>query len=419
MTEERPVVDVFHPGAVNTTYAQVAALQAAGFGGRFFTSYYFKGDGSVFGLLPPSLREAVVAQLRRRQGPGIDPARVENAPLLEAFYVATARAGAPASWRRALLDLRNRRFDQRCARILPRRRPDLVIGNDGAAELTFTAARGLGIPTLLNQVIGHDAVGTALLEEEYRRDPAFAARPPGRRSPLALETRRRELRFADRILAPSSYVRDTLVEAGVAPERIALLPYGVDTRRFRPGPEHAVPRGGRPLRLLFVGQIGQRKGLRYLLEALRRLPREGYELTLAGSLAVPPAALAPYRGLYRHLPNQPYHRIHEVFQAADVFVYPSLHEGSALAVYEALASGLPVVTTRNTGSVVRDGKEGLLVPIRDPEALAGALETLRGDEARRLEMAQAARRRAETFTWRRYAEDLEETVRSMLAEGRE
>ncbi len=407
----RPVIDVCHPGAVNTTYAQVAQLQARGYGGDFFTSYYYRGGGtSLLGALPFGLGARLLKELRRRQGPGIDPARVRIDPLPEALYLLAARGGAPAEWRRRILDWRNRRFDLRMAGILPRRRPDLVIGNDGAAEHIFQAARALGIPTLLNQVIGHDVAGSALLEEEYRRDPAFATAPPGRRSPLALETRRREVLLADQILAPSPYVRDTLLELGVAPERIALLPYGVDSARFQP----AARRREGPLRLLYVGQINQRKGLRYLLEAMRLLSREEVELTLVGEMLVPPAALAPYRGYYRHLSNQPYHRIHEVFQAADVFVYPSLHEGSSLAVYEALASGLPAIVTHNTGTVIRDGEEGFLVPIRDPEAIAGAVRRLSSEEDLRAAMAGRARRLAETYTWQRYGETLDGILKRML-----
>ena len=297
--------------------------------------------------------------------------------------------------------------------ILARRRPDLVIGNDGSAEASFVRARELGIPTLLNQVIGHDAVGSAILTEEYRRDPDFAAGPPRASGEAAIETRRREALLAGGLLAPSDYVRETLIEVGVAPERIFLLPYGVDTARFRPPPV-ARDRAG-PLRLLYVGRIEQRKGLRYLLEAMKAVPRGTAELTLVGNPLVPEAALAPYRELFRQLPNQPYHRIHEVFAEADAFVYPSLHEGSALAVYEALASGLPVISTRNAGSVVRDAKEGYLVPIRDSEALAERIGRLAGDENLRRRMAAAARARAETYTWARYAETLNGIVRTMLA----
>ncbi|MDQ7028789.1 MAG: glycosyltransferase family 4 protein, partial [Ardenticatenia bacterium] len=98
---------------------------------------------------------------------------------------------------------------------------------------------------------------------------------------------------------------------------------------------------------------------------------------------------------------------------ADVFVFPSLQEGSALVTYEALACGLPVVTTPNAGSVVRDGIEGFLVPIRDVEALAARLEHLRADEGLHLEMGQAARRRAKAFTWEHYGDRLADTVRSL------
>ena len=185
----------------------------------------------------------------------------------------------------------------------------------------------------------------------------------------------------------------------VLAERISLLPYGVDLERFRP---RADPARDGPLRLLFVGQLSQRKGLSYLLEALRRLPPGSCRATLVGPLVAEPAALAPYAGLFEHRPAVPHHEVHGLFAAADLFVYPSLHEGSALAIYEALASGLPVVCTPASGSVVQEGVEGLLVPPADAEALAAAIVALAADEPRRLAMAAAARRRAEDFGWDAY-----------------
>ena len=91
---------------------------------------------------------------------------------------------------------------------------------------------------------------------------------------------------------------------------------------------------------------------------------------------------------------------------ADLFVYPSLHEGSAFATYEALASGLPVIATPNTGSVVRDGTDGYLVPVRDVDALMAKIELLYRDAERRAAMGMAARQRAEEFTWGAYRERL-------------
>ena len=86
------------------------------------------------------------------------------------------------------------------------------------------------------------------------------------------------------------------------------------------------------------------------------------------------------------------------------FVYPSLHEGSALAIYEALASGLPVVTTFNSGSVVRDGIEGYVVPVQDPDAIKEKIESLYHNIPLRKRMGAAARLRAETFSWEAYRE---------------
>jgi len=284
-----------------------------------------------------------------------------------------------------------------------RQRPAAVIAHDTAALASFRAAREAGCLAILNQVIGHRVAGARILEAEAARHPAFALSLGHDPDPALTEACRQEALLADHILAPSDYVRATLAEIGVAAERISLLPFGVDTRRFRPA---RGPRPSGPLRLLFVGQLAQRKGLVYLLDALARLPAGLCEATLLGPLAVPPAALAPYAGRFRHLPAVPYHEVHERFAAADLFVYPSLHEGSALAIYEALASGLPVVTTPNSGSVVRDGVEGLVVPAGDAGALAAAIESLAADPARRLAMAAAARQRAEAFTWQAYREGL-------------
>jgi glycosyltransferase involved in cell wall biosynthesis len=154
--------------------------------------------------------------------------------------------------------------------------------------------------------------------------------------------------------------------------------------------------------MLFVGTLSQRKGIKYLLEAVNRLKLPDAELLLVGRQIGSPAALAPYASRFRHVPHVPYHEVHRLFAEADLFVYPSLHEGSAFATYEALASGLPVIATPNTGSVVRDGIEGFVVPPRDVDALMERIEQLYRDPARRAEMAAAARRRAEEFTWAAY-----------------
>jgi glycosyltransferase involved in cell wall biosynthesis len=99
------------------------------------------------------------------------------------------------------------------------------------------------------------------------------------------------------------------------------------------------------------------------------------------------------------------------FLAADVFVFPTLADSFAMTHLEALACGLPVITTRNCGSVVRDGVDGFVVPIRDPAALAERIQQLLEDRALRHRMSVNARERAREFTWARYGERLIDAIR--------
>jgi glycosyltransferase involved in cell wall biosynthesis len=98
--------------------------------------------------------------------------------------------------------------------------------------------------------------------------------------------------------------------------------------------------------------------------------------------------------------------IRKQYDWADVFLLPTLSEGSANVVYEAMAHGLPVITTPNAGSIVRDGKEGLIVPIRDPAAMVGAILELAGDPELRLRMGATARQTASNSSLETYAERL-------------
>jgi len=128
--------------------------------------------------------------------------------------------------------------------------------------------------------------------------------------------------------------------------------------------------------------------------------------------------LKPYEGLFRHISHVPYSELPRYYQSADIFVYPSLHEGSALAIYEALASGLPVITTHNSGSVVRDGVEGFIVPIREIEALKERILFLYQNKDIREQMSSQARKRAESFTWQAYRQRLGALAQSFVEEAK-
>ena len=407
---------VAHPGAAHFIYELVAAIGALGFQPRFETGFYYDSEGALarlVGLLPNGLRRRLARELGRRRFDGIAADQVHFHADLELPYVAAARLMRryPETVERVLY-WRNRKFDQRVGQAITRNPPHIVIGHDTSALRAIRAGKRAGAATVLNQVIGHLAVGDSILREEAARHPEFADSLHAGAPDWLIAQCRDEALEADCVLAPSDYVRRTLIEQGVAPERIALVPFGVRVERFKPLDR---PREDGVFRLLYVGQISQRKGIKYMLEAVKRLALPDLELVLVGGIVGSGAGLAPYAGHFRHVPNVPHGEVQRLFQSADLFVYPSLHEGSALAIFEAMASGLPVITTENAGSMVRDGVDGYLVPLRDPDAIARRILELRDDPARRRAMAANARQRAEQFTWGHYRERLGAVLDALTA----
>lgn len=231
--------------------------------------------------------------------------------------------------------------------------------------------------------------------------------------PADLDSVRREfpdeaqlLTQTDIAVCPSEVVRRDLEENfGFSSERGVVVPYGVDSRWLT---LPSYPVAGR---VLFVGTAGLRKGIHYVGMAAEQLRAKGrrYDFRVAGEVARRVADQPACRDL-TFLGRVRRDRIQAEYASADVFVLPSLAEGSAEATYEALAMGLPVITTAAAGSVVRHEIEGYIVPERDPAALARAIEQVVENRQSRATLALAARERARDFTLDRYRERLVSAV---------
>jgi glycosyltransferase involved in cell wall biosynthesis len=210
-------------------------------------------------------------------------------------------------------------------------------------------------------------------------------------TPVSEEATRVDLFFS-----PSAYVTASLQKWGIDAEKIREVPFGVDTDIFRP----VADKPQVPLRFAFVGAVNERKGVPTLLRVWRRLQLPQAELHLYGTVKPEVASLLSARvGVHAHGRTS----VADKLPHNHVFVFPSTREGSSKAVYEALACGLPVVTTPNAGSVVRHEVDGLIVPPDDEDALAEALKRLYEEHSLRRAMAHRARMRAEEYPWERYA----------------
>jgi glycosyltransferase involved in cell wall biosynthesis len=275
----------------------------------------------------------------------------------------------------------------------------------GYGSQSLRRAKAQGVTTVVQIVSSHPNFQNRLMREEFARWGRT-----WRVCTAGLARTLREIDQADYILIPSDFVRESFLAEGIPESKLIQVPFGVDVSRFTP----ATASKGRPFRVVFVGQVGLRKGVPYLLEAWKRLGWRDAELWLVGRVL--PEIKEVLKG-YADLPGV---RIMgflgtpaAAYQQADIFVFPSLEEGSALVTYEAMACGLPVVTTPNAGSLVRDGVEGFIVPIRDPDALAERMERLRANARLRQALGRAARMRAEEFTWEQHGQALIQHYKSI------
>lgn len=307
--------------------------------------------------------------------------------------------------RRWLWHVQSVLFDQWAAR--HQTSADLFHVWGGYGLTSLKQARRRGMLTVVERASTHPRYQARVLAAEYARRGIPYSSPN-----FVVQRAIAEVALADYILVPSEFVRQTFLVEGVPAERLLLLPFGVDLTRFTGTVERQT---NQPFRVLFVGQIGVRKGVLYLLEAWQHLGWRDAELGLVGRVE---PGFQPLLRRYAHLPGVRWadHMPDPVasYQSADLFAFPSLEEGSALVTYEAMAAGLPVITTANAGSVVRDGQDGLLVPIQDSLALATALEQLRADPARRRTMGHSARQRVAGFSWTAYGDAVAEVFRQLI-----
>ena len=205
--------------------------------------------------------------------------------------------------------------------------------------------------------------------------------------------------LTDVFIVPSHFVERGLEEFGVDKSKCYTVHKGVGDYWLKLT-NH--PTKGR---VLFVGTAGLRKGIHILGMAAQKLSHRSYEFRVAGGVSDVVRKHRLTQGL-SFLGRVPRSDIQQEYAKADIFVLPTLAEGSAEVTYEALAAGLPVITTEAAGSVIRDGIEGFIIPERDPEALANRIEELVENRELRDRMAIAARERAKSYTWDKYADRL-------------
>lgn len=282
---------------------------------------------------------------------------------------------------------------------------DIFHGWNGHSLFSMRAFKKKGAKSVIERASSHPVTFRTILENEYKKHGLKFTQM----LVLNLAKLTRELKEADFITTPSDFSYQSMVENGIDYAKIVKLPYGVDTGRFRPAEKN--PDG--VFRVLFAGQVGIRKGVTYLLKAWERLALKNSMLIIAGQIDRDSAHIIKQFFSYSNIKFAGYTDLLPLYQSCDLFVFPSLEEGSALVTYEALSCGLPVITTFNSGSVVTDGEDGYIVPAQDIEKLAEKIKYLYENEDTKIEMGRKARLKAQNYTWDVYGDSLNKFYESI------
>jgi len=276
--------------------------------------------------------------------------------------------------------------------------------------MALKVARNKGAKTFLQTINAHVLFDMKVTKEEAEIYNVPVLKEPVYFSHILNKNRLlKAYEMADYIICLSKFAYNTFIQNGIKPEKIRILPLGVDLNRFRPGKKL-----DDKFRILFVGRVTLQKGIKYLLEAYQKLKLKNAELVIVGPVGnelkewIRDARNKINFKMVGFTPNPvPF------YQNASIFVLPSVTEGCARVILEAMACGLPVIVTTNTGTICEDGKSGFVIPIRDVETLKEKILFLYENREIREEMGKNAREHIlKHYGWEKYVKRLINIYRS-------
>ncbi len=402
-------------------YYAALALQNAGHLKHYICAIGFRGGKPWFHRLLP---EHWQKKLQGRDISGIAANRTRSVWAAELLQRGLPQLGLisleQGNWlNNYIFDYLARFYVQSC---------DIFHFVNGIGLFSARKAKSKGCLVVCDVRTEHPEYQEPIVAEEYAR-LGLPYTPAGRLYERKIKA---EYAIADTLIVPSEYAKRTFVQAGFKAHTIWVVPYGVDQRLFsrEPDLEHHIQatrgyseRKTNPFRVIYAGQIIPRKGVHYLLEAFSRMKTQNAELLLIGSSE--PAMFPVLQKAMRDTPN--IHLVGEIpkielfryYNSGSVLVLPSLADACGLVVLEAMACGLSVIVTENTGSkeAVQQGVNGFIVPIRDAHAIQEKLIFLYEHRDVLQAMSQAALLSVREFTWDRYGQRLLDAYQGMLGKG--
>lgn len=400
---------VSHPHGNRNVRAIISALESEGLLAEFDTTLAIDPSAVWLKFLPGGMRQELL-----RRTFSLDQSQIVGHPLRELARIVLPRLGMKgiskheSGW--ASVDNVYRDFDLAVSKRLPKLVTKGLKGvyayEDGALE-TFKKAKELGLTCIYDLPIAYWETGRHLMMEDAERLPNWAVTLGGgiKDSTEKLDRKTRELEMADLVVGPGNFVMNSL-PLWAKDKNVIMSPFGsplaTGTNDHQALSDDDIAK--RPLRVLFVGSMGQRKGLGDLFAAVKLLKRSDIELVVMGSLLAPMEFYRSELSNFTYEPGRSHDQVLALMRSCDVFCLPSIVEGRALVMQEAMSQQLPLIITPNTGGedLIIEGKTGFLVPVKSPIHIAEKLNWFLENRREIPAMGRAAQAHAAGYTWEGY-----------------
>ncbi len=265
-------------------------------------------------------------------------------------------------------------------------------------------ARDKGVVVVGEQMIAPAAIERQQAQYQQERWPGWENPMSDKAFDLVHENEQKTWENLDRIVAPSQYVVEGLVTCGVDTNRIDLIPYPGEFESI--SNDRDCEKRKDPFTIGFVGQVNLRKNAPIFMEIAKKMSGKGVRFTMVGRNYLNQQRIDEYRPYVDFIGAVARSQIQRHLNEFDVFFFPSTCEGSAGVVLEAMAAGLPIITTPNSGTIVEHGKNGFVANPNDIEAFIQYITLLKEDPTRRLQMGINSQKLASELTIDQYGRKL-------------
>ena len=412
---------VAHPYQQHS-YRLACALDDKGYLSDYYTTVYDK-KGSLTDKVKSLAKGRIKDRIAKKNCPQIDSKVKTFCELSGIIYLIIIRFSALKRFKISFGLHLTKKFGIKVAKQAIKNKADGVVMYDTTADSCFTYLKkhAPDIVRILDMSSNAAEHRLAIYESEAEKDyvEELKIENPVIWNSESNKRNTREILNADYCLVPSDFSEKSLLYVGAKKENMKMLHYGVDIREFSVDKSENTEDGA-ALNLVYTGSAVYSKGVHHLLNVVSQFDGSKLKLVICGRVS----ETAPLYKKYKDCKNIEFagfvshQELEKIYNQADAFIMPSLAEGFSLSIMEALACGLPVLVSTNTGyeNLVYENNIGYVFEPENEKKIKDLISNLISDKSVLREMSSNAKKLADKFTWENYNKNAQEIFQSIFKE---